>query len=111
MARRFANEGFDIGLIARDRTRLDTLVRELAEAGVRASPAAADARDAVALRRALRELAAADGPPGVLCVSPLPDVGLIKAVLDTTPEDLLASLELGIGALAAATREVLPAMR
>lgn len=111
VARRFAHEGYLVGLVARNRTRLDALVRDLAAEGVPAASAVADARRPDELRQALHELDAALGPPEVLCVSPLPDVDLIKPVLRTSPQDLLASLELGVGAAAAAVRQVLPPMR
>ncbi len=111
LARRFGREGFAVGLVARDRARLEGLVADLAASGVRADSATADARDPVQLRAALGELAGRLGPVDVLCFSPLPDVALIKPVLETTPQDLLASLELGVVGAAAAIGEVLPAMR
>lgn len=111
VARRFGREGLPAGLVARDRVRLDALVRGLVAAGVPAAGAVADARRPEELSHALHELDAALGPPEVLCVSPLPDIDLIKPVLRTSPQDLLASLELGIGAAATAALQVLPAMR
>lgn len=111
VARRFAHEGLPVGLVARDRTRLDALVRDLAAEGVPAASAVADVRRPDELRQALHELDTALGPPEVLCVSPLPDGDLIKPVLRTSPQDLLASLELGVGAAATAALQVLPPMR
>lgn len=111
VARRFGREGFAVGLVARDRPRLDALVGELEADGVRAAAATADARRPDELRHALRELTARLGPAEVLCFSPLPDVGLIKPVTETTPEDLSASLELSVVGAAAAVGEALPAMR
>ena len=111
VARRFGREGFAVGLVARNRSRLDTLVGELEAEGVRAAAATADARRPDELRGAMRELAAQLGPAKVLCFSPLPDVGLIKPVLDTTPDELRASLELNVVGATAAAGEALPAMR
>lgn len=111
VARRFGREGLPAGLVARNRMRLDALVRDLVADGVPAAGAVADARRPEELRHALRELDAALGPPEVLCVSPLPDIDLIKPVLQTPPQELLASLELGVGAAATAALHVLPAMR
>ncbi len=111
VARRFGRERFHAGLIARNRGRLDQLVSELSAAGVHTAAAVADARRPDELRAALRELTALHGPPEVLCVSALPDVGLIKPVLETNPQDLLASWELGVGAAATATLAVVGAMR
>lgn len=111
VARRFGREGFSVGLVARDRSRLDALVRELEADNVRAAAATADARRPEELSHALHGLAARLGAAEVLCFSPLPDVGRIKPVLNTTPEDLSASLELNVVGAAAAVGEVLPAMR
>lgn len=111
VARRFGRGGLSVGLVARDRSRVDALTGELEADGIRAAAATADARRPDELRGALRELAARLGPTEVLCFSPLPDLGLIKPVLETTPEDLSASLELSVVGAAAAVGEVLPAMR
>lgn len=75
VARRFGREGFSVGLVARDRSRLNALVRELEAEGVRAAAATADARRPDKLRHALRERAERLGPAEVLRFSPLPDVG------------------------------------
>ena len=59
---------------------------------------------------AFDRLAGVLGPAEVLCFSPLPDVALIRPVLDTSPEDLRAAVELNLLGLAAATGYVLPSM-
>jgi len=111
IARRFAVAGYAVGLVARDAGRLDDVA-----AGVRAAgrgvvaTATADATDPDALRAALDALAAELGEPAALCFSPLPDVGLIRPVLDSDAEELLDSLRLGVGGPATAVRRVLPAM-
>ena len=110
-ARRFGAEGYGVGLVARDRARLSALAADLTHDGLDVAIATADAGRSEELRRALDQLAAAHGPPDVLVVSPLPDVSLIRPVLDTSAEDLLASLQLGVGAAATAAHQVLPAMR
>ena len=111
VARRFGREGFAAGLIARNRARLDVLVSDLEAEGIRAAAATADARQPAQIQEALRQLAAQLGPVGVLCFSPLPDIGLIKPVLETSADDLIASLELNVGGAAAAALAVLPSMR
>ena len=108
VARRFGREGYRVGLVARDCGRLDLLVHELEAGGVHAAAAVADARRPEHLQVAVRELAVRLGPARVLCFSPLPDVGLIKPVLDTSPQDLLASLELNVVGAAAAARRSCP---
>jgi short-subunit dehydrogenase len=110
VARRFGAAGHAVGLIARNSDRLDGLVRDLAAEGISAGSAAADAGDPGQLGAALRELTDRLGPAEVLCFSPLPDIGLIKPVRDTTPDDLRASFQLGVVGAAAAVAEVLPAM-
>jgi NADP-dependent 3-hydroxy acid dehydrogenase YdfG len=111
VARRFGREGHPVGLVARNRERLDAETLRLAEQGVEAAHALADVRDPTAVRRAIDALERRLGPAGVLCVSPLPDVATIRPVEDTTAEDLDAALRLGVVGTAAAVGRVLPAMR
>lgn len=110
VARRFAREGYDIGVLARDLDRLVPLAAELQRFGVRAAAAAADIRRPDQLHDAMHELQMQLGPAEVMCFSPLPDVRLIKPVLETGPDALLSSLELNVIGAAAATAAVLPAM-
>ena len=49
-ARRFGREGFQVALVARTRTKLDTLVAELRADGVQAAAFVADLRDRTSLR-------------------------------------------------------------
>jgi NADP-dependent 3-hydroxy acid dehydrogenase YdfG len=111
VARRFAREGHPVGLVARNRERLDALVAELESAGARAAASVADVRKPAAVRAALDELVAALGPAEILCVSPLPDVSLIKPVTETTAEDFREAFDLGMAGTAAAVTAVVPAMR
>jgi short-subunit dehydrogenase len=112
VARRFGREGHPIGLVARDRGRLEHLADELRrDVAVEVAVATADARDPDAVRVALRALTAALGPVEVLCFSPLPDVATIRPVTETTAEDLDGALALGVVGAAAAVGEVLAPMR
>jgi NAD(P)-dependent dehydrogenase (short-subunit alcohol dehydrogenase family) len=111
VARRFGREGRAVGLVARNRERLDAQTRELAEQGIESAYALADVRDPEAVRDAIAALEDRLGAPEVLCVSPLPDIATIKPVEDTTAEDLDAALRLGVVGTAAAVGNVLPAMR
>src|SRR4051794_3788233 len=111
VARRFGREGHLVGLVARDRDRLDAMARRLGDDGIEAAFAVADARDAAAVRSAVDSLQRQLGAAEALCVSPLPDVATIKPVVDTSAEDLRAALELGVVGTAAAVGKVLPAMR
>ncbi|MGK5550060.1 SDR family NAD(P)-dependent oxidoreductase [Actinomadura kijaniata] len=111
VARRFARAGHAVGLIARDPGRLAVLAKDLSADGVRAEWCPADASDPAAVGRALSVLAERQGAAEVLCFSPLPDVGLIKPVLETGPGDLEQALALNVVGASAAVRTVLPAMR
>jgi len=111
VARRFGREGHAVGLVARNRDRLDTMARQLRGDGITAAFATADVRNASAVRDAIDALEARLGPAEALSVSPLPDIATIKPVADTTAEDLQAALELGVVGTAAAVGRVLPAMR
>jgi short-subunit dehydrogenase len=111
VARRFARERHAVGLIARNRERLDAETRRLRQHGVEAAYALADVSRPDAVRTAIDALQQRLGPAEVLCVSPLPDVKTIKPVLDTTAEDLDTALRLGILGTAAAVTQVLPPMR
>ena len=111
VAWRFGREGHPVGLVARDRRRLEATRDELRAAGLECEVAVADVRDVAALEAAIDELAAHLGAIEVLCVSPLPDVATIKPVVETSAEDLRAGLELGVVGTAAAVNRVLPSMR
>ncbi len=78
-ARRFGREGHAVGLIARNRERLDAETRTLTEEGIEAAYALADVGDADAVRAAIDALQERLGPAEVLCVSPLPAPSLRPA--------------------------------
>jgi short-subunit dehydrogenase len=104
VARRFGREGMPVGLIARDRTRLDALAAELAATGITADVATADIRDPAALSAAIGALSERLGPVEVLEYSPLPAREFMKPLLETTAEDVRGPLEFSVlGAVAAAT--------
>jgi NADP-dependent 3-hydroxy acid dehydrogenase YdfG len=111
VARRFARAGHPIGLVARNPGRLDDLARALAADGADVLTCPADATEPGSVTEALETLARRQGPAEVMCFSPLPDIGLIRPVLRTTPADLHAALALNVVGAAAAVTAVLPAMR
>ena len=110
VARRFAAAGGAVGLVARSEDRLARLSATLAGEGVTAEWAAADAADPASLQPALKSLAARLGAIEVLCFSPLPSLGLIRPVLETSAGEFLASLALNVGGAATAVGEVVPGM-
>jgi NAD(P)-dependent dehydrogenase (short-subunit alcohol dehydrogenase family) len=66
VARRFAREGYAIGVIARSPATLDDVFEALAESGVDVAGATADAADEAALRNALNRVTGRLGVPDVL---------------------------------------------
>lgn len=107
VARRFAAEGFAVGLVARSPEHLDALAAGID--GARGYPA--DVRDPAALTVALDRVRADLGPVDVLQYSPLPHPDFLKPVLDTTPGDLRAAVDFSLHGTAAAVAAVLPGMR
>lgn len=109
IARRFGREGMPVGLVSRNRDKLELLTEDLAQEGVTADLAAADIRDATALSSAIAALADRIGAVEVLEYSPLPAGDYMKPVLETTVDDVRAALEFSVlGAVAAVTTVVGP---
>jgi len=110
VARRFGGTGHSVGLVARDGVRLATQVDELARRGLTAAAATADLTRPDEVTAAVAALSERLGWIQVLCISPLPDVRLIKPVADTTAADLATALQLNLVGPAAGVQAVLPAM-
>jgi short-subunit dehydrogenase len=110
IARRFGREGLSVGLVARNRDKLEALARELEQQGITADLEPADIRDATALAAAIAALADRLGTVEVLEYSPVPAGEFMKPILETTVDDVRATVEFSVlGAVAAATA-VIPAM-
>jgi NADP-dependent 3-hydroxy acid dehydrogenase YdfG len=111
VARRFAEAGYAVGLVARNEQRLARMAAELTdETDQAAAFAVADAAHPDQLARAIGSVTDELGQPDVLCFSPIPDIGLIRPVLETSPEDFMSSLRLNVAGAVAAVGAVLPAM-
>jgi short-subunit dehydrogenase len=110
-ASRFGAEGFDVGLVARNRDRLSDLQDALEHQGIQAATVAADIRRPPAAASALAELGERLGPIEVLLYSPLPAMDWIKPVANTTSADVRPSLELSVLGAIDAVQAVLPSMR
>lgn len=110
-AGRFGREGYSVALISRTQANVDRLAAELSADGVRARGYAANARDPRSLRAALDAAAADLGTIEVLQYSPVPAREFMKAVLDTTADDLAGPIEQSVFGPVTAVGHVLPSMR
>lgn len=110
-ARLFGAAGHSVALIARNTQRLDGLTAELAGDGIEARGFAADVLDIESLTAALYAAAAALGPIEILQYSPVPRADFMKAVLDTSADDLDAPLAFSVKGAVTAVNAVLPGMR
>lgn len=109
-ARRFGKEGLHVGLIARDSTRLEAQVAELAREGIAASAQSADVLDRPALVEAIGRLEQVGGPADVLCYNPTPQRDRLVFPEDLEPEDAIHQLDYSLLGAIAAVRAVLPGM-
>jgi NADP-dependent 3-hydroxy acid dehydrogenase YdfG len=108
LARRYAREGYDAGLVGVDESVLQTLEDELTELGATARHAVADITDAAAATDAIRGLAEGFGRVDVLHFNP--SAFRQKHPLTLTSEELLQDVGLGVGALLTALQAVRPYM-
>jgi NAD(P)-dependent dehydrogenase (short-subunit alcohol dehydrogenase family) len=109
IARRFGREGMPVGLVSRNREKLELLAEDLTQEGITADFAPADIRDATALSSAIGSLADRLGAIEVLEYSPVPAGEYMKPVLETTVDDVHAALEFSVlGAVAAVTSVIGP---
>jgi NADP-dependent 3-hydroxy acid dehydrogenase YdfG len=109
-AREFARAGASVGLIARDRGRLDATADELRALGAKVCVAAADVSDAEAVERAAEQIEAELGPIDVWVNSAM--TAVLAEVKDTTAEEfqrVTAVTYLGsVHGMQAALRRMLP---
>jgi short-subunit dehydrogenase len=112
VAGRFANQGFDIGMVGRSAARLAECAAELekAAAPARAITAVADSGNAGALRAALAKVAEQAGRSVSVLVynAYSPQQGLPSVL---KPEELEASFRVNVTGALVAAQAVLPAMR
>lgn len=108
VARRYAQAGYDVVLVARRRERMDRLAAELAAAGATAHVITADLSETAALPELARRIRAEVGDLDVLYYGAAAN-GFV-GVLDLTPERAGDLMGLGLYAPMTLVREFLPAM-
>lgn len=106
VARRFAREGYDAGLVGVDADVLEELTEELTGLGVRAETAVADITDEVGATAAIHGLAERLGRVDVLHFNP--SAYREKDPLELAVPELLEDVALGVGALLTAVQAVRP---
>ncbi|MDV8054679.1 MULTISPECIES: SDR family NAD(P)-dependent oxidoreductase [unclassified Rhodococcus (in: high G+C Gram-positive bacteria)] len=111
VARKFGAQGFSVGLISRNQSRVDALADQLAADGISAKGFVADVRDPASIASALEQVTETLGPIEVLQYSPLPQKDFMRPVLETTPADMVGPVEFSIYGPIAAVHQVLPGMR
>jgi short-subunit dehydrogenase len=108
--RELARQGADVGLIARDRGRLEATAAEVREAGARACVAPADVSDADAIERAAARIEAELGPIDVWINVAM--TAVLAEVTDTSPEEFKRVTEVNylgsVHGAQAALRRMLP---
>ena len=113
IARAFGSRGFDVALVARNQTKLDGLVDQLAAEGITAAAFPADVLDHDALTQALKNAATRFGGIDVLEYSPAGSIATaaLTTPSQTTPDDVRREMDFNLYGAITATRAVLPAMR
>jgi NAD(P)-dependent dehydrogenase (short-subunit alcohol dehydrogenase family) len=109
VARRFAREGYDVGLVGVDEAVLGTLADELRGLGVDVESAVADITDSAAAGAVMADLAERLGGVDVLHFNP--SAFREKDPLTLTVPELLEDVALGVGALLTAVQAVHPHLR
>ncbi len=106
VARRFADEGYDVGLFGRNRRVLDELAADLERRGAAVGLAQVDVTDEAAARDAVRRLGQHAGRIDVLHFNP--SAFREKDPLSLTVGELLEDVALGVGSLLTAVQAARP---
>ncbi|MBC2933996.1 SDR family oxidoreductase [Nocardioides sp. zg-1228] len=108
LARRSADEGYDVALLGQDQHVLDDLAADLERRGATVGHARVDVTDDEATRAAVRRFGEHSGRIDVLHFNP--SVFRQKDPLELTVAELLADVALGVGALLTAVQAARPFM-
>lgn len=109
VARRFARDGYAVGLVGIDHEVLDSLGGELAALGVQVESAVADVTDPPAAAAAVHGLAERLGRVDVLHFNP--SAFREKDPLELGVDELLEDVALGVGGLLTSVQAVRPLLR
>ncbi|PKH39034.1 NADP-dependent 3-hydroxy acid dehydrogenase YdfG [Nocardioides alpinus] len=108
VARRFADEGYDVALLGQDQQVIDDLVPDLEARGATVGHAAVDVTDEQAARDAVRRFGEHTGRIDVLHFNP--SAFREKDPLTLTVAELLEDVALGVGALLTVVQAARPFM-
>jgi NAD(P)-dependent dehydrogenase (short-subunit alcohol dehydrogenase family) len=106
LARRYAREGFDVGLLGNDAERVRELTGELEALGSDVRSAVVDITDVAATTEVIAAMGAHFGRIDVLHFNP--SAFTEKDPLELSVEELLADVALGVGALLTAVQAARP---
>ncbi len=109
LARRYAREGYDVGLLGRDAERVRELAGELEDLGREVQSAVVDITDVAATTEVISSMGARFEHIDVLHFNP--SAFTEKDPLELTVEELLADVALGVGALLTAVQAARPHLR
>ena len=109
VAHRYAQEGYDVVLVARRREPLELFARDVANAGVRAHVVTADLADTDAIPGVAERVCAATGDLDALYYAPTPTEGFVPAA-DLTPQRVQDFMPLIVYSLLALVQQFLPHM-
>jgi short-subunit dehydrogenase len=109
VARRYAQEGYDVVLVARHREPLDVFAQDLTGMGARAQVVTADLADTCAAPELAARVRAVTGELDALYFAPTPDQGFVSAV-ELTPQRAQDFMPLVFYSLVALVQQFLPHM-
>jgi len=109
VARRFADGGYRVTLVARSTDRLGDLADSLADTGAQIGTLAADASDPEALRARMAELYSEPGAPGVIIYNAV--MGAPDNLLSSSVEHLQTAYAVDVISAIVVTQVAAPAMR
>jgi|SRR5579862_98962 len=109
VARRFAEGGYRVTMVARSTDGLDTLVESLADTGADIATVSADVGDSEALGARMAALYADDGAPGVIVYNAV--MGAPDQLMSSSPTHLATAYAVDVIGAIVVAQSAAPAMR